>query len=182
MKKFILGGLAAAATAATLIAPSTAMAGNPGGGTTKCEGVLTAEVDNNLVVPAGKTCSLWGAQEIKGNVTVEPEATLESYQQTTFDGNVTVNGGTFKVLNRPVTIKKNLTITNSTNDVNGFWNVYDGVPSTIGGNFNYTNNAAPLYVGGLGVEVTGSYTYANNVPGPDGWTSALHVLGSSNIS
>ena len=122
---------------------------------------MTAPVENNLVVPAGATCSLWGAQEIKGNVTVEPGATLYSYQRTTFDGNVTVNGGNFKVLNRPVTIKKNLTITNSPgSEVNGFWNSHDGDASRVFGNFNYTGNTAPLYVGYDGLDVTGSYTYA----------------------
>ena len=175
--KFIL----VAGALAALAVPSAAMAANPGGGSTKCQGVLTATVEN-LVVPAGATCSLWGAQTIKGNVTVEAGATLESYQRTTFDGNVTVNGGNFKVLNRPVTIKKNLTITNSTSDVNGFWNSQDGDSSKVLGSFSYTGNTAPLYVGYDGLDVAGSYTYANNVPGPDGWITNMTVHGSSNIS
>ena len=178
MRKLIMFGMAIAMFAV----PTAAMAANPGGGTTTCRGDLTATVENNLVVPAGATCGLWGGQEIKGNVSVEAGAKLYSYQRTTFDGNVTVNGGNFQVLNRPVTIKKNLTITNSNSDVNGFWNSQDGDSSKVLGNFNYTGNTAPLYVGYDGLDVTGNYTYANNVPSPDGWITHLTVHGSSNIS
>ena len=87
MRKILLGLTALIAVLATLgLTTGSANAANPGGGTTKCTGDLTAEVENNLVVPAGATCSLWGAQTIKGNVTVEAGATLISYQQTMFDG------------------------------------------------------------------------------------------------
>ena len=54
----------------------------------------------------------------------------------------------------------------------GSGTLYDGVPSTIGGNFNYTNNTAPLYVGYLGATVTGDFTTTGSTS-PETYLDAL---------
>ena len=140
-----------------------AMAANPGGGTTTCRSDnMTAPVENNLVVPAGATCSLWGAQDDQGQR--DRRAGSHAQVRTSRRPSRERDCQRWQVprfVNRPVTIKKNLTITNSPGaSLNGFWNVYDDRPSRVLGNFNYAGNAAPLYVGYLGLDVAGSFTYA----------------------
>ena len=63
--------------------------------------------------------------------------------------------------------------------VNGFNTAY--CPSEVWGNFSYTSNSAPLYVGGSGLLVKRNFSYslsgANQIQ-----AGALTVTGSSNIS
>ena len=97
-------------------------------------------------------------------------------------GNVNVTGGLYEY-NYPTIIKGNLTITGSAGDsyygVNAFNTAYG--QSQVWGNFSYTGNSAPLYIGGTGLLVKGNFSHslsgANQIqPG------ALTVSGNSNIS
>jgi hypothetical protein len=189
--------LIAATMAAALIVPSSALAANPGGGSTSCTGDIgywqngQSVVTNNLVVPNGATCRLFGV-EVQGNVTVNPGATLHTFGFTA-DQNVNVNQGFLLNNNWGFTIKGNLKIDGGQGDPynvdNGFWSNYSR--STIGGNFTYTNNTGWFYAEGgstpgnssdswaEGATVKGSFTYSGN---GHPYTGGLIVSGSSNIS
>jgi hypothetical protein len=187
MKRFALVG-------ALLGAIVLAVAGiaSAGGGTTTCTGDIgQIVVPNNLSVPAGATCRLFGT-EIQGNVSVGSGATLHTFGFTA-DQNVTVSGGFFVDNNWGFTIKGNLTIDGSQGDCcssnNGFWSNYSR--STIGKNFNYTNNAGWFYAEGgstpgnpsdswfEGATVGGNFLYSGNGRPYQG---GLVVKGSSNIT
>jgi hypothetical protein len=175
--KRLLVLLAALAVTSTVVATS-AFAG--GTGSTTCSGDLGGQkITGNLVVPAGTVCGMWG--EVTGNVTVQ--GVLKSFGAT-FDKNVTVDGGAFKSLNWGTTIKGNLTINNSAGDTNpndtnanGFFAPYS--PSHIFGNFTYTGNSAPLYVG-ESTTVDGNFTFNTNTSWLD--IPQLDVNGAKNIA
>jgi hypothetical protein len=150
MKKRLFVLLAALAAMAAIVAGS-ALASNPGGGTTTCNSDWTntkgwVTVPNNLDVPAGTTCKFSG--EVKGNVTVEGD--LRAFGAT-FDNQVSVNGGQYQSANYGSWIHGNLSITNSqgnygAGDQNGFWNEY--ADTHVDGNVTLTGNQIPLYIQG----------------------------------
>jgi hypothetical protein len=131
-------------------------------------------INGNLDVPAGVTATLaW--TEVTGNVSVEGNLNVRG--NTTFDHNLSVNGGSFKYGNQWLHIAGNVSFINSpgpSNDQNGFW---DG-PNTVGGNFSYTYSSGRLYVGNL--TVNGNFTFANNTGGSD--LGGLIVMGHKNVS
>jgi len=171
------------------VGASGALAGSPKGPqTTTCTGdMVTAPSTPNVAVPAGQTCRMlfWG--EITGNVSVA--GTLDTYGWVTIDGNVDVNGGALTESNWPLDIKGNLSISNSAgqNGLNGFFGPYStkqwGGPdrSEVHGNFSYTYNSAPLYVGYAGLKVDGNFDYSNNAKPPVIDQSVFEVGGNSNI-
>jgi hypothetical protein len=190
MRKLIL----AATMVAALAVPTVAMAANPGGGSTQCKGDIGPTViTNNLNVPDGATCRLFGT-EVQGNISVGAGATLHTFGFTA-DNNVTVSGGYFVDNNWGFTIKHNLTIDGSQGDPynanNGFWSNYSR--SYIGGDFTYTNNLGWFYAEGgqktaddgtvldswNGATVHGSFNYSGN---GHPYQGGLTVQGSSNIS
>jgi hypothetical protein len=162
--------------AAALAIPAAASAA----GNTVCDhNIGSVALNSNVTVPAGTTCSLSGS--INGNVTVNGELKMFGGHVT---GNVTVNrGGSFSGINWPVTIDKNLTITDpAANSASGFWGDYsydetghivsrpDLHLNVVKGNITYTITpeaaaAYPdyqwpsLYFGG-GAKVNGSYNYS----------------------
>jgi hypothetical protein len=176
---FVLLGVVAAMSA---IVVTSAMAAPAVPSTTICTGSMDdAKIEGNLKVPAGAVFGIWGT--VKGNA--EVEGVLKSYG-TTFEKNVTVNGGAFKALNWGTTIKGNLTINNSAGDTNpndtnanGFFSVYS--PSHIYGNFNYNGNSAPL-VGTHESDTTvdKNFNFSNNTSWQD--TAPMQVNGQTNIS
>src|SRR5262249_10145707 len=145
--------LAVLAAASGIGATSALAAGSPGvttcGGTLASPGQINGTVEGNLKVPAGTWCSVGWPAVIKGNAIVNGH--LKSFGGT-FNQNVNVDGGSFQAVNGGTTILNNLSITNSAGDPdpstfngNGLWGADWG--NYIGGNFNYTGNSAPLYVG-----------------------------------
>jgi hypothetical protein len=171
MKKLIV--LLAALAATSAIAAGSAIAAPA----TKCVGDMSAatgwsEVNGNLTVDPGTSCTFHGhvtgtltvngsmmmdGSWIDGNTSVSSTGHLK-VSNTHFAGNVGVDGGSLKFINTPSwigmkawdttsTTTKNLSITNSTGDIdpndtnmNGFW-----APVYISGNFSYTNNYVPLF-------------------------------------
>jgi hypothetical protein len=171
MKKLFVVFTALAATAA-VVAGSALAGGSTNKVCTQGEWV-TSPVTGTLDVPAGVRCFL--TTEVKNTATVE--GSLIAFGAT-FDKNVTVTGGTFKAENGGTTILGNLTITGSAGDQidparddfagNGLFggngsNPYYQ-PIHIVGNFTYTGNSAPLYVGydDGKVNVDGNFTYNTN--------------------
>jgi hypothetical protein len=131
-------------------------------------------VTKNIDVPAGTTCDLSWAT-INGNVKVE--GSLTTFGTTTFNGNVTVTGGTFAASNWGVTINGNLFITDPPEySQSGFWGNQNGTSSEVTGNLTYTithdylqYHQPSLYFGG-GVKVDGNFTYnTGGRIGPKGW-------------
>jgi hypothetical protein len=171
MRKLILAATAIGA----LAVPTAAMAaGTPG--TVNCiDGSLAGQtITANVTVPAGATCNYNGT--INGNLTVNGHMRMFGGEVT---GNVQVNsGGQFEGINYPVTIDKNLTITNpAANGGDGFWGSYTATDQSqdhpgmllnhVKGNVNFTLNSGVysdytwpyLYFGG-GTTVDGSVNYS----------------------
>jgi hypothetical protein len=95
-------------------------------------------ITTNLVVPAGAICRMSGVV-VQGNTSVNGSLyTIGS----TFDGNVSVDGGCLTTANQGNTFKKNLSITNSPGCwlggavQDGFWTPYSD--TIICGNFSYS--------------------------------------------
>jgi hypothetical protein len=186
MKRF-LAPIAVLGTGAAMMlaaAPAGAATGsticNTGlGSQNQIGGTITA----NLDVPAGASCQMGPGSEVTGNVTVE--GTLHVYGAH-FDKNVTVNGGSFVAGNQGARIEGNLSITNSNGEQNGFWSEeawWDTgqTGSYVRGNFIYTGNSAPLWVGYGTTQVGKNFNYSSNTHAPDQIWS-LRVAGNSNIS
>jgi hypothetical protein len=147
-------------------------------------------VTKNIDVPAGTTCDLSWAT-INGNVKVE--GTLTTYGVTTFNGNVTVTGGSYAASNWGVTINGNLTFTDpATYSYNGFWGNQGGTSNLVTGNLYYTINSAtqypnyqsPLLYFGGGTTVKGNFVYSDQGTGFKGHldTGGLTVLKNTTIS
>jgi len=138
-----------------------------------------ATVAGNLVVPAGATCYLFYAT-VQGNTSVAGTLLADA---TTFNKNVSVNGGVLMNINRAFTVKGNLSITNSAG-VNGTWEQYNDAKSVVQGNFSYTYNSGQLFIGYLGLDVKGNFTFAYNAPSATDWPytlDGLTVAGNSTI-
>jgi hypothetical protein len=169
--------LAAVAAAVCLIVPAAAMAASGPTGSTTCaavgvpgvtsDGIPTTDVygtvATNFTVPAGAPlCRVMGA-EIKGNTSVA--GTLKAFGGT-FDGNVSVNGGSFSADNHPVTINGNLSFVDpAANSQNGVWPAATG--SRVTGNISYVIDSSAsypcyqwpsLYLHGIKVNRNLSYT------------------------
>ena len=179
------------ATAAAALAVVSAAGFAPAAGaapttttTTTCDDSVSpvaggATVAGNLVVPAGASCYLFYAT-VKGNTSVAGTLYADA---TTFNKNVSVNGGTLMNINRAFTVKGNLSITNSSG-INGTWEQYNDVRSVVEGNFSYTYNSGPLFISYLGLEVKGNFTFAYNAPSATDWPytlGGLTVDGNSTI-
>src|SRR5262245_30040495 len=187
MKRLFVVLAALAATAA--IGATSAVAAPTGsttcGGTLENPGQITGTVEGNLTVPAGQWCNVGWPAVVKGNANVSGH--LKSFGGT-FKQNVTVDGGSFLAVNGGTTILGNLSITNSAGETdpstfngNGLWGAQWG--NYIAGNFTYTGNSAPLYLGnpGEGQTVVGkNFTSSGNTS----WVSvpSLQVKGQTNIS
>jgi hypothetical protein len=161
-KLFILLGVLAATSA--IIAGTASAAPFT---TTTCTSDLTQGGTNwmevgNLTVPAGSTCHFWGyvdgALTVNGSLMLDGTVFGNASVGTTghlkvsnghFQGNLGVTGGSLKFINQASSVTRNLSISQSTGDIdpndtnmNGFW-----APVTVGGNFSYTGNYVPLYGG-----------------------------------
>jgi hypothetical protein len=103
------------------------------------------EIAGDLVVPSGATCRLMWSH-VAGSVNVF--GNLEAVS-TTFDKDVTVDGGSFKTFNGGNTFNANLTIKNSAGipdfGRNGFW-TEQYADNYVVGTFTYQNNSVPLYI------------------------------------
>jgi hypothetical protein len=167
--------LAAVTAAVCLIVPAAAMAGGATNSTTCAaagvpgvayDGTPTTDVfgtvATNFTVPAGAPlCRVYG--EIKGNTSVA--GTLKAFGGT-FDGNVSVNGGSFSADNSAVKINGNLSFVDpAANSQNGFWPGATG--SLVTGNLSYMidSNASyscyawpQLYLHGITVNKNFTYT------------------------
>jgi hypothetical protein len=175
---FVLLGVVGATAA---IVASSALAGPTP--TTECKtGIeLSGQITGNLVVPAGADCSLSFAT-ITGNVSVQGDLYTTG---STIVGNVNVNsGGALYEFNYPTIMQGNLSITGSAGDgyygANGFNTAYG--QSEVWGNFSYTGNSAPLYIGGSGLLVKRNFSHTLNTSAHQIQPDALDVLGNSNIS
>ena len=126
-----------------------------------CAGSLGAvTVDDNLVVPDGATCDLDGTV-VKGNILIEPNATLRA-SMITVEGNIqTDDGGAAEV-----------TVVDSL--VDGDVQVFDSVAAStsgtrVGGNVQYEGNDGDLAV--LSSEVDGDVQVFDN----DGGTKVIRA-------
>ena len=143
------------------------------------EAIVPRIVPPDLVVPAGATCYLFYAT-VQGNTSVAGTLLADA---TTFNKNVSVNGGVLMNINRAFTVKGNLSITNSAG-VNGTWEQYNDAKSVVQGNFSYTYNSGQLFIGYLGLDVKGNFTFAYNAPSATDWPytlDGLTVAGNSTI-
>jgi hypothetical protein len=174
--------LVVAGALAALAVPSAAMASTgTTTGTTTCanaiadsdagvQSYLPALVTNNLNVPAGAICRLYGT-EVQGTITVGKGATLhvigDAYGDPGLiaDSNVTVTQGFF-LSNNSFHVKGNMTIDgvdqsqgDPYNWNNGFWS--DAGQSFIDKNLTVKNNLGGLYTEGS-IVVGGTFNYSNN--------------------
>jgi hypothetical protein len=113
-----------------------------GAATTQCSGVVTGEVDGNLVVPSGSACTLAGAQ-VHGNVLVSPDASLHSVDagvvHTRIDGSVLGYSVRSVLLQYQTQVGGNFAVLGASQGVTGFdINVRIGGYATIVGNKGYT--------------------------------------------
>jgi hypothetical protein len=140
----------------------------------------------SLVVPAGQTCTLLGVT-VLGTVNVQG---LLRTSSSTFYKPVTVDGGALAAFNTGNIFLSNLTIMNSPGMPGYRWNGMNGIwtgqynDTTIGGDFNYINNQASLYVenqGSLQTIVNGNFNY-NGSPCPGPLGSPLTVKGETHVS
>jgi hypothetical protein len=170
MRKSLIAALVAAVS---LAAPalSSAQVGN-----TNCtgNGTMYGTVTSNVTVPAGATCVLYGATLQKN---IDVYGTLKTFGPIHFMGNVNVHpGGSFAASNWPVTIDKDLSITDpAANSGNGFWGSYTPDDQSqdhpwlhlneVKGSIIYTiDQNYPLYQSPYldfagGVKVDGDFTY-----------------------
>jgi hypothetical protein len=173
-------GTAHAATGAT--GSVTCGSSDPAGGGQ----VLSGTISKNVDVPAGTYCSLQYAH-VTGNVSAEGNLSVDA---SVLDRNVSVNGGSLWLFNYASHIKGNVSVTGSPGDpvvgkAFGDNTAYAGPDSAtahgsvIDGDFSFTGNTAPLYVGSpLTVR---NFTYALNTS-PTYDISGLTVSGNSSIS
>jgi hypothetical protein len=175
MRKILIAAMMAAAVSLAVPALSSAAVGN-----VKCDGNpgLSGTVTSNVTVQPGAVCVLYGA-DLQKNIDVY--GTLKTFGQIHFEGNVNVHpGGSFAASNWPVTIDKDLSITDpAANSQNGFWGDYQydsdsgrifersdlhlnvvrgSINYTIDANANYPMYQSPLMYFGGGV-TAGSFTY-----------------------
>jgi cytoskeletal protein CcmA (bactofilin family) len=149
-----------------------------------------ATVSQNLNVPAGSWCLLWGV-EVKGNVSAA--GTLELFNGATLDKNLSINGGGLIAEDTSTnvsatTVKGNVSITGSPGAMGLYYMnmILQTNKLVIDGNFSYVGNSSSLMIYPAGLEVKGNFSYANNayyngVPIPFDPTN-LKVDGHSSIS
>ena len=143
---------------------------------------LSGPITGNLVVPAGVTCFLTDAT-VSGHVSVLGELAPSG---VTIVGNVNVNsGGAFYAYGSPSIIQGNMSITGSAGTVYHGANAFNTAgQSEVWGNFSYTGNSAPLFIGGSthALLVKKNFNHSLNT-GPN-WIQdgALTVNGNSTIS
>ena len=162
---------------------------------------LTNTITQNLKVPAGSYCILFGNQ-VTGNVSA---AGYLATFGATLDKNLSINGGGFVDEGYTgSTVKGNVSITGSPGAPVLYHENFIGAGTTmtVDGNFSYGGNTSYLdispagfgAVGPPGLDVHGNFSYGNNVywATADGGALAglpipfvstyLHVGGNSSIS